>query len=179
MEESPFFAAWKHCPSCAGALRIEKNAAECRACGRRVYANPAPTASALVLDDDGRVLLARRAGDPGAAMWDLPGGFIEEGEDPLSSLRRELEEEAGVEIEPVEFLGAFSDRYGENGIYTINFYWTARIVSGEPAPADDVADLAWFAPEELPQKGEFAFRNSVQALEEWRWRVSTATPRNR
>jgi NAD+ diphosphatase len=179
MEGSPFFAAWKHCPECAGPLRIEQSTAECRACGRRVYANPAPTASALVVDDDGRVLLARRAGNPGTGMWDLPGGFIEEGEDPVATLRRELEEEAGVEIEPIEFLGAFPDRYGENGVYTVNFYWTARILSGEPAPADDVADFGWFAPDELPQTGEFAFRNSVQALETWRGRVTTTTPRNR
>jgi 8-oxo-dGTP diphosphatase len=108
-------------------------------------------------------------------MWDIPGGFVEEGEDAVEALRRELQEETGVEIEPTAFLGAFPDRYGEDGIHTLNLYWTARIVSGEPSPADDAADLAWFAPDDLPAEGEFAFKNSVQALERWRGRVRSGT----
>jgi ADP-ribose pyrophosphatase YjhB (NUDIX family) len=175
VEASPFFAGWKQCPSCTGPLEIEGKGATCRSCGRKVYANPAPTASAIVVDDDGRVLLARRAGDVGEGMWDIPGGFVEEGEDGVEALRRELQEETGVEIEPTAFLGAFPDRYGEDGIHTLNLYWTARIVSGEPSPADDVADLAWFAPDALPAEGEFAFKNSVQALERWRGRVRSGT----
>ena len=135
-----------------------------------MYANPAPTASALVLDEGGRVLLARRADEPGAGLWDLPGGFIAEGEDPLEALRRELREEAGVEIEPGEYVGTIPDRYGEEGPWTLNLYWTARIAAGEPEPADDVAAFAWFAPEALPVRGEFAFRNTVEVLERWRRR---------
>ena len=168
MERSPFFDDWERCPRCGAALKIEGRSAECRECGSTVYANPAPTASALILDDEGRVLLSRRAGDPGQGMWDIPGGFIEEGEDPLETLRREMEEETSLEIEPIEFLGGFADRYGDGGIYTLNLYWTARIVSGEPSPADDVADLRWFRPDELPGDDEFAFRNSVEVLELWR-----------
>jgi ADP-ribose pyrophosphatase YjhB (NUDIX family) len=174
MEASPFFAGWERCPSCGGRLEIEEGTASCASCERKVYANPAPTASALVLDDEGRVLLARRAGDPGAGLWDLVGGFMDEGEEPLATLRRELREETGTEIEPLEFLGGFPDRYGAEGIYTINFYWTARIVDGEPEPSDDVAALAWFAPQELPERDEFAFRNTVEALEVWRSRARSA-----
>ena len=177
MEASPFFAGWKHCPRCAGPIDIEERSAECKACGRKVYANPAPTASALVVDDEGRVLLSRRAGDPGEGMWDLPGGFIEEGEEPLETLRRELLEETGVEIEPIEFLGGLSDRYGDGGVYTLNLYWTVRIASGRPEPADDVADLRWFAPDELPAENEFAFRNTLDALETWRGRARSAATR--
>jgi ADP-ribose pyrophosphatase YjhB (NUDIX family) len=178
MERSPFFDAWERCPRCGAALTIEGRSAECRECGLTVYANPAPTASALIVDDKGRVLLSRRAGDPGKGMWDIPGGFIEEGEDPLETLRREMEEETSLEIEPIEFLGGFADRYGDGGIYTLNLYWSARIVSGEPSPADDVADLSWFGPDELPGENEFAFRNSVEVLELWRGRArSTGSPK--
>jgi ADP-ribose pyrophosphatase YjhB (NUDIX family) len=172
MEASPFFDGWQDCPRCAGPLEIEGSTASCSACGRKVYANPAPTASALVLDAQGRVLLARRAGDPGEGLWDLLGGFMEEGEEPLATLRRELEEETGTEIEPLEFLGGFPDRYGDGGIWTINFYWTARILSGDPEPSDDVAALEWFRPDELPPGGEFAFRNTVEVLQEWRARAN-------
>jgi 8-oxo-dGTP diphosphatase len=174
MERSPFFEGWKHCPRCAGRLEIDGRAAECRECRRRVYANPAPTATALVVDDDGRVLLARRVGDPGAGMWDLPGGFVEEGESALESLRRELEEETGAAIEPREFLTGLPDRYGADGVYTINFYWLARIRSGNPSPSDDVAELRWFAADDLPGEEEFAFRNTVEALAAWRSRLDAA-----
>jgi ADP-ribose pyrophosphatase YjhB (NUDIX family) len=177
MEASPFFDGWERCPRCGGPLKIEGRSAECRPCGHTVYANPAPTASALIIDDSGRVLLSRRAGDPGKGMWDIPGGFIEEGEAPLETLRREMEEETSLEIEPTEFLGGFADRYGDSGIYTLNLYWTARIVSGEPSPADDVVDLRWFSPDELPAEDEFAFRNSVEVLELWRGRARSTAPR--
>jgi 8-oxo-dGTP diphosphatase len=103
------------------------------------------------------VLLARRKHDPYANWWDLPGGFLEEGEHPLDALRRELREEAGVEIEPGRFVGVWMDRYGEGeeAPTTINLYWTARITSGEPRPADDVEELRWFAVDAFPE--ELAF----------------------
>ena len=146
----------------------------CPACGLSVYANPAPTASALVLDGGGRVLLARRAGDPGKGLWDLPGGFMEEGEDPLETLRRELREEAGVEVEPDAFLGGVPDRYGDGGPWTINLYWTARIVAGVPDPSDDVKSFRWFGAEELPARDEFAFANTVEILTLWQRQTSPA-----
>ena len=137
-----------------------------------MHANPAPTASALVLDDEGRVLLARRASDPGAGLWDLLGGFIEEGEEPLAGLRRELMEETALEIEPLEFLGGYPDRYGDRGIYTLNLYWTARVIGGElDLEADELVEVAWFAPEDLPAHDEFAFANTVEALSDWKSRL--------
>ena len=165
---------WRTCPRCAAALEHADGSVSCPDCGLTVYANPAPTASALVLDADGRVLLARRAGEPGKGLWDLPGGFMDEGEEPLATLRRELGEEAGVDVEPDEFLGAVPDRYGDAGAWTINFYWTARIVSGAPEAADDVEAFRWFGPDELPAPDEFAFANTVEILARWRRKTSPA-----
>ena len=93
---------------------------------------------------------------------------MEEDEQPFETMRRELREEAGLEVEPGEFVGAVTDRYGEEGNSTFNVCWTARIVGGEPRPADDVAELRWFAPGELPPPAEMAFRNTVELLEAWR-----------
>jgi 8-oxo-dGTP diphosphatase len=168
MGESPLLAGWTNCPRCGHALERDEKSVRCGNCGLTMYANPAPTASALVLDDDGRVLLARRGTEPGAGLWDLLGGFVEEGEEPLAALRREVAEETALEIEPLEYFGGYADRYGEDGIYTLNFYWTARITGGELALDAELAAVAWFGPDELPDPSEFAFRNTVQALEDWK-----------
>ena len=118
---------------------------------------------------EGRLLLARRAHEPFKGRWDIPGGFLEEGEHPLDGLRRELREETGLEVEPVEFLGVWMDRYGGDSTAeaTLNLYWTARVTGGEAAPADDVDDLRWFERHELPEAGELAFENVPLVLAAW------------
>jgi ADP-ribose pyrophosphatase YjhB (NUDIX family) len=168
MEGSPFFDGWKRCPRCGGPLKIEGHSAECRECGLTVYANPAPTASALILDDTGRVLLSRRAGDPGKGMWDIPGGFIEEGEEPLETLRREMEEETGLEIEPTEFLGVWMQPYWDRTVLCLT--WLARPTGGAERAGDDLVELRWFAPSELPAPEELAFETFVEILLLWRRR---------
>jgi len=165
MATSSQLAEWRACPRCGATLEHAERCVRCPSCGLEEYANPAPTASAVIRDEAGRILLARRAHDPGAGLWDLPGGFMDEGEEPLETLRRELREETGLDGEPGDFLGALPDRYGEDGIWTMNLYWDARLGSGEPRPADDVAELAWFPADRLPARDEFAFANTVELLE--------------
>jgi 8-oxo-dGTP diphosphatase len=157
---------WKHCPRCAAALENNGQTATCGECGFVAYANSEPTACALVLGNEGSVLLARRAHDPDRGKWDVPGGFLEDGEPPLDGLRRELLEETGLEIEPLDFVGVWVDRYGEaeDATATLNLYWSARIVSGEPTPADDVSELRWFSLDALPPDDELAFHNVIEAL---------------
>jgi ADP-ribose pyrophosphatase YjhB (NUDIX family) len=159
---------WKYCPRCRAEVEIEDGRVECSACGLRTYASSKPTASAVCVDDEGRVLLSRRGEEPFKGQWDLPGGFLDEGEHPVDCLHRELDEEAGVEIEPQRFLGVWVDRYGGDGsaAATLNFYWTTRIVRGEPEAADDVAEFRWFAPDDIPM-GELAFGHLRDVLRAW------------
>jgi ADP-ribose pyrophosphatase YjhB (NUDIX family) len=161
---------WRTCPRCAGGLENDGGRAACPSCGSIYYANSAPCVSALIEDERGRLLLARRAVEPYLGLWDPPGGFLEEGEHPLDGLRRELLEETGLEGEPTTFVGAWMDVYGDapEAPATLNLYWTVRIADGEPVPADDVAELRWFAPHELPGPDELAFAKVVDALAAWR-----------
>ena len=159
---------WRSCPRCGGGLTRDAEAARCSSCGYEAYANPAPAICAIVLDDTGsRALLGRRAREPYAGKWDTLGGFAREDEDALEALAREILEETGAEIEPLEFVGGFADRYGADGGATLNFYWTARLVSGQPAAADDVSELRWFPVEALPAETEIAFVNTVRALRQF------------
>jgi ADP-ribose pyrophosphatase YjhB (NUDIX family) len=161
---------WRWCPRCRAELQIGGGKAECPACGFVHYAHSAPTASALPEDGEGRVLLARRAVQPDEGKWDILGGFLEEGEHPLDALRRELREETGLEVEPDEYLVTTVDRYGEGegAPYTLNLVWRARVAGGTPEPADDVAELRWFASDELPSPEECAFEHVATVLGVWR-----------
>jgi ADP-ribose pyrophosphatase YjhB (NUDIX family) len=165
---------WRTCPRCAGPLDNGGSCATCRSCGTTYYANSAPCASALVEDGAGRLLLARRAVEPFSGMWDAIGGFLEEGEHPLDGLRREVLEETGLTVEPEGFLGAWMDDYGDapEAPVTLNLLWTARVTAGEPVAADDVAELRWFAPDELPGADELAFTTLVDVLAAWMRTVS-------
>jgi ADP-ribose pyrophosphatase YjhB (NUDIX family) len=164
--------SWKHCPRCGAAIEPLDGGAriDCESCGFKYYASSTPTASGLVLDDDGRVLLAKRAVEPEAGKWDLPGGFLEEGEDPRAALTRELTEETSLEVELLEFFDVVGDRYGddEDAHHTLNLYWKCRVISGVPTPADDVAELAWFTRDDLPPRSELAFRVNAEILSRWR-----------
>lgn len=156
---------WRVCPRCGQDLRRGANRVECDACGFCQYANPAPAVSAFVLDGDGRILLARRAVEPDEGKWDVPGGFLEEGEDPVAGLRRELREEAGIEIEVGDFVGVFADTYGDG--HVLNLVWETAIADGEPTPDDDVAELRWFPKDALPEDVDFAFRWLAAGLRDW------------
>jgi 8-oxo-dGTP diphosphatase len=163
--------AWRWCPRCRAELEWGDGRVSCPGCGFVGYANSQPTASAVVRADDGSILLARRAGPPEEGKWDLPGGFLEEGEHPLDAVVRELREETGLEIEPRELVAIEMDVYGggDDAPATLNLYWTARVVSGgDPAPADDVSELRWFRPDELPGDDELAFDVNARVLARFR-----------
>jgi ADP-ribose pyrophosphatase YjhB (NUDIX family) len=161
---------WRVCPRCGAELEVGDGSASCDSCGSRYYAASFPTASGLLEDDAGRVLLACRGVEPARGKWDIPGGFLEEDEDPLDGLRRELREETGLEVAPVRYLGAFMDTYGEDerAIATLNLMWVVRAGGGEPQAADDVAELRWFPRDELPPRSELAFDCVAAALDAWR-----------
>ena len=160
---------WRFCPRCTGPLERAADHLACRACGFRAWANSAPGAQALI-EDDGRVLLGRRAFEPSAGLWDIPGGFLHEGEHPLDGLRRELREETGLETEPVEFLGAWIESYWERFVLCLT--WTARATGGHERAADDLVELRWFGRDELPGPDELAFPTFVEILALWRDRGS-------
>jgi ADP-ribose pyrophosphatase YjhB (NUDIX family) len=160
---------WRVCPRCGAALEHDEGCATCPSCSSVYYANAAPTASALVLDDESRLLLARRAVEPYAGMWDTVGGFLEETETPEDALVREVREETGLGVERGAYVGTFVDRYGEGEdvVTTLNLVFEADACGGSPTPADDVAELAWFPLGELPEAEEFAFHEVGRFVHEW------------
>jgi ADP-ribose pyrophosphatase YjhB (NUDIX family) len=152
---------WKLCPQCGSELRGDAARLECARCRFVAYANSVPGAEVILHDTDHRLLLVRRAFPPGAGLWDLPGGFLHEGEHPIEGLRREVREETGLDVEALEFLDFYLEPY--DGRIVLCLTWTGR-ATGQPRAADDVSELRWFRFDELPAAHEFAFPHDVPAL---------------
>lgn len=139
----------------------------CAACGERYWANSIPGVQGI-LERDGRVLLARRGLEPRKGCWDLPGGFLQETESAVDGLRREFLEETGLEVEPVELMRIDVEPYAGRHVFSVT--WIVR-GDGEPAAADDVDELRWFAADELP---EMAFPGQNLVLRDWAARQQDA-----
>lgn len=166
----------RFCPRCGAPLEVtfrpgaDRPLQVCSACGRTHYRNAKPCVGVLAMRD-GRLLLVRRAIDPFRGYWDIPGGFLEEGEHPEQGALREVKEETGLEVHLTDLLGFYLDRYvyqGEQGI-TLNIYFLGEVIGGEERPADDAAALGWFPPDRLPRR--LAFDHARKVLEDWRRRI--------
>jgi ADP-ribose pyrophosphatase YjhB (NUDIX family) len=104
-----------------------------------------------VIVHQGRVLFAQRATEPARGHWSLPGGLMELGESLTDAVVREVREETGLIVEPVELIELLDRIYLENAgregervryHYVIADY-LCRVVSGELHAASDVAAVRW------------------------------------
>ena len=103
--------------------------------------------AAVIRDEAGRVLLARRPADRHmGGLWEFPGGKVHDGESPTAGLARELAEELGVVArieEPVTFAV-----HEEPGLTILLLFYDATLVTGQPRPLDG-QDLVWVDPADL------------------------------
>jgi ADP-ribose pyrophosphatase YjhB (NUDIX family) len=178
----PALADWTCCPRCGGpvAPAVNEPGAQphlrCITHGCEWYANPKPTASVLaVRSSDGALLLVRRAIEPFLGMWDTPGGFVEDGEEADAAAVREVREETGLRARITGIIGIYADTYGPDArVSTLNVFYSAVVDDhSNAAPASDVAELRWFARDELPSANELAFNCVPLAVAAWRDRKLT------
>jgi mutator protein MutT len=123
---------------------------------------------AVVLRDDGRVLVIRRGRAPGRGTWTLPGGKVEPGESPTDAVVREVREETGLAVEVAELLTVveldiegFSYAIHEHLCRVTGAADPARVV---PRPGDDAEEVRWALPGELEALGVSSATRGVVAL---------------
>jgi len=109
----------KFCPVCRYYLKFTKvdgrKRLVCQKCGWTNYQNPLPVVSCVVRNRNGRILVVKRNIEPGIGKWSLPGGFIEQGENPEEACLRELKEETGIDGNIEKLIGIYpykSKTYG-------------------------------------------------------------------
>ncbi|AKS33484.1 NUDIX hydrolase [Mycolicibacterium goodii] len=101
--------------------------------------------AAVVLDDDGHVLVVRKRG---TTAFMQPGGKIEPGEQPLAALEREIAEELGTALDPssVRSLGRHHAVAANEPGHTVDAYLYLVRVHGTPAVAAEIEEMAWVDP---------------------------------
>ena len=102
----------------------------CTRCNKIHYRNPVPAAGCVV-EQEGRLLLARRKFEPWQGCWYFPSGFVEYGDDVEDTARREVREETGllVELGPLFGIYSYFDDPRQHGIIIL---YRATIVGGTP-----------------------------------------------
>jgi 8-oxo-dGTP diphosphatase len=99
-----------------------------------------------VIVHEGRVLLVQRGHEPLKGRWSIPGGLIEIGEMLHEAVVREVREETGLEIEPVELVELL-DRIHREGDRVRYHYviadYLCRVVGGTLKAADDADAVRW------------------------------------
>ncbi len=131
----------------------------CPQCGWIHFVDP-KVAAAVLVEQDGRVLLVRRANEPYRGLWTLPAGFVNGGEDPARAAARECFEETGLIVEVKRVLDVIGGLEHDRGADFLIVY-EAEIISGILVPADDADAAEWFAYDQLPQ---LAFKATQKVL---------------
>jgi 8-oxo-dGTP diphosphatase len=104
---------------------------------------------AVVLREDGAVLLVRRARPPAVGSWTLPGGKVEDGETPAQAIAREVLEETGLRVDVGAILETLVLEREGFSYEIVDFACRAQSES-EPIAADDVSAARWVLPHEWP-----------------------------
>lgn len=118
--------------------------------------NKAVPAVYLILEQDGKILLARRFQTGYQdGNYNLPSGHVEDGELPVAAVIREAQEEVGIDLreEDLKFVHvSYRPPHDETGNRVDFFFhattWSGEVVNAEPHKCDD---LKWTSPQELPK----------------------------
>jgi len=118
--------------------------------------------------EKGKILLVRRAFEPGAGKWSVPGGLVELGEKLSEACEREVEEETGLKVQVLELINVFDmidkDESGKVRYHYVLADFIVKPVGGELKPNAEVTELKWYTREET--KNLEMTRTARRALDE-------------
>jgi len=109
-----------------------------------------------IIERDGKILLVKETKKIARGLWNHPAGWIDVGENPFESVKREVKEETGYDFEPEYIIGVFSlyKKYLKEKFditpHPIKIIFSGKISENSTGElADDVSEMKWFSPEEI------------------------------
>ena len=161
-------AEYRFCPRCGGALErkllkaTEPERLVCAACGFVFYLDPKIAVGTVIRAQSGRIVLVRRAIDPGYGKWVFPGGYVDRGERLTVAAIREAREECGLDVR----LDGLVNIYSYAGRAPVIVVYAATAKSGTLCIDDECLEIAEFEPADIPW-GELAFPSTEEGLRDY------------
>ncbi|PYR57782.1 MAG: NUDIX hydrolase [Acidobacteria bacterium] len=159
---------YRFCPACGGALETrslkasEPDRLVCGACAFVFYLDPKVAVGTIIGATDGRIVLVRRAIEPGYGLWVFPGGYVDRGEELTCAAVREAREECGLEVR----IDGLVNIYSYSGRTPIIVVYAATALTGELCSDDECLEARLFSPSEIPWDA-LAFRSTGDALRDY------------
>ena len=159
---------YRFCPACGGALETrslkasEPDRLVCGACAFVFYLDPKVAVGTIIGATDGRIVLVRRAIEPGYGLWVFPGGYVDRGEELTCAAVREAREECGLEVR----IDGLVNIYSYSGRTPIIVVYAATALTGELCGDDECLEARLFSPSEIPWDA-LAFRSTGDALRDY------------
>ncbi|HYE87678.1 MAG TPA: NUDIX hydrolase [Vicinamibacterales bacterium] len=161
---------YKFCPVCGSPLEprvlkiTEPKRLVCTndACGFVFYLDPKIAVGTIIRVGAGRIVLVRRAIEPGYGKWVFPGGYVDRGEEITLAAIREAREEAGLDVR----LDHLINIYSYAGRSPIIVVYAATVLGGELVTDDEGLEIREFDLDEIPWD-DLAFRSTREALRDY------------
>ncbi|HSC26800.1 MAG TPA: NUDIX hydrolase [Vicinamibacterales bacterium] len=167
---------YRFCPSCGGALEPrliktgEPERLVCVSCGFIFYMDPKVAVGTIIRAADERLVLVRRAIEPGYGLWVFPGGYVDRGEEITAAAVREAREESGLHVRIERLVNIYS--YA--GRSPIIIVYAATAIGGELQSDEESLEAALFHPDRIPWD-RLAFRSTADALRDY-FRIERLSP---
>jgi ADP-ribose pyrophosphatase YjhB (NUDIX family) len=160
--------AFRFCPVCGGQLESrllrggDPHRLVCTACEFVFYLDPKLAVGTIIRDERGRIVLVKRAIEPGYGKWVFPGGYVDRGEEVPIAAVREAREETGLDVR----LDGLINIYSYSGRTPVIVVYAATMTGGCLACDEEGLEANFFEPDAIPWD-ELAFRSTLEALREF------------
>ena len=160
--------AYRFCPVCGHQLvskllkQGDPERLVCTGCEYILYLDPKVATGTIIAVEDRRIVLVRRAIEPGYGRWVFPGGYVDRGEIVTDAAIREAREEAGLEVR----LDGLISIYSYAGRPPIVIVYAATAMGGALQHDEESLEVGTFAREDIPWD-ELAFQSTHEALRDY------------
>jgi 8-oxo-dGTP diphosphatase len=159
---------YRFCPRCGGQLErrllkpAEPERLVCTRCGFVFYLDPKIAVGTIIRTEAGRLVLVRRAIEPGYGKWVFPGGYVDRGEPLPSAAIREAREECGLDVRLEGLVNIYS--YPQRTPVIV--VYAAKAIGGSLVCDEECLEIAEFEAADIPWT-DLAFRSTKDGLRDY------------